>query len=179
MIIGEETRTWADGFDRLLGDVRIESPTEYLMNKYNSFGLSAKDHSSPFWSFAHNLNNRINPQNDKRNFIWNNISKVDVNGKRVSPQVAAELMKLNNVVYREIDLLKPEAVIFLTGYGYDNYIKETFPGIEFIKHTPGKVAALKHPVLPPKTFRTFHPKYLRISGKEKDVLEILVKECLN
>ena len=44
----------------------------------------------------------------------------------------ADSHKYFNVISDEIDILKPEVCIFLTGPSYDNNIRLKFPDVEFI-----------------------------------------------
>ncbi|HVW84012.1 MAG TPA: hypothetical protein VHB50_05010, partial [Bryobacteraceae bacterium] len=69
-----------------------------------------------------------------------------------------------SLLLHEIAILNPGAVIFLTGPNYDREIKAEFPDVQF--HPTSEIpvrmlARLKHPCLPEKTFRTYHPHYLQ------------------
>lgn len=66
-------------------------------------------------------------------YIWNNISKIGCGGaefgkccRRPSAEIREIERKYFNVVADEVRMLKPDIVIFLTGFYADNDIKEKF-----------------------------------------------------
>ena len=68
----------------------------------------------------------------------------------------------------EIAILEPQVCVFFTGPDYDSIISSTFSGCEFLPcdGVPTReLARLAHKSLPVTSFRTFHPKYLRLSRK--------------
>mgnify|MGYP004514044193 CR=1 FL=1 len=66
----------------------------------------------------------------KAAYLWNNISKLSVGGRNgVSSDIHDLEKKYFHVIPQEIEILKPDVLIFLTGPGqnaYYNYIKENF-----------------------------------------------------
>ncbi len=65
-------------------------------------------------------------------FLWNDISKLtSTDGKAVDPTTHELEKKYFHVIPSEIRILKPDIIVFLTGFGkngakYDGYIKENF-----------------------------------------------------
>jgi len=80
----------------------------------------------------------------------------------------------------EVRILDPTAVVFFTGPRYDAILRSEFPGLELnavAGHTSRQFAEAVHPALPNSAFRTYHPRYLRRSGKwsrVKDLAEFVV-----
>ncbi len=68
----------------------------------------------------------------------------------------------------EIQVLAPTSVLFLTGPQYDEVLRDEFPLASF-ERVPNQdarqVARVRHERLPAASFRTYHPGYLRRSGK--------------
>ena len=71
--------------------------------------------------------------NRKVEAVWNNISKIGCGGKdfgkscgKPTAQIRDIERKYFNVVADELKILKPDVVIFLTGFGADREIKEIF-----------------------------------------------------
>lgn len=63
----------------------------------------------------------------------------------------------------EVNIIRPDVAVFFTGSRYDGRLRETFPGVVF--HRVSRlVSRLEHPQLPLHSYRTSHPKYLRLSG---------------
>ena len=80
----------------------------------------------------------------------------------------------------EVRILEPTAVVFFTGPNYDAILRNEFPGLELnavAGHTSRQFAEAVHPALPNSAFRTYHPSYLRRSGKwswVKEIAELVV-----
>lgn len=65
--------------------------------------------------------------------VWNNISKIGCGGKDFGNSCAKPTQEIRdieqryfNVIQEEIDILNPDIILFLTGYGADEDIKEKF-----------------------------------------------------
>ena len=66
-------------------------------------------------------------------YIWNNVSKIGCGGKdfgkscrKPTPEIRDIEREYFDVVAEEVKILKPDAIIFLTGFGADQEIKEIF-----------------------------------------------------
>ena len=77
------------------------------------------------------LSNRLG--NLKVEAVWNNVSKIGCGGKdfgKSCRKPTAEIREIEckyfNVIADEVKILKPDVVIFLTGFGADRVIKEIF-----------------------------------------------------
>lgn len=69
----------------------------------------------------------------KIEYLWNNVSKIGCGGKafgRSCRKPTAEIREIErtyfNIVAEEVKILKPDVILFLTGFGADNEIKEIF-----------------------------------------------------
>ena len=69
----------------------------------------------------------------KIEYLWNNVSKIGCGGKtfggcccRPTPEIREIERKYFNVVAEEVKILKPDIILFLTGFGADQEIKEKF-----------------------------------------------------
>jgi hypothetical protein len=103
--------------------------------------------------------------------VWSNLVKVDQNGERPSAQVEAIISRYA-LVPREIAIIRPRAVFFLTGYTYDSRLQETFPGCQLEPVAPA-IDRVLHSDLPNASFRTYHPNYLR-RGRRWDIIDTLI-----
>jgi len=69
----------------------------------------------------------------------------------------------------EVEVLKPDVVVFFTGPSYDNSIQCAFPEAESYPLVPespkSEIAMVNAPGLPINTIRTFHPVYLQRSRR--------------
>lgn len=135
-----------------------------------------KTNPSPFWDFLRKLNeNGLTPS-------WNNIDKVyqkksQNNGEKVIRLTDAQRKKFNEAVcdgrtllQREIEISKPDAIIFVTGPYYRVSMETALGGVSLGDKvpTPGRIwtdisskAGLGIPCL-----WTYHPRYLRLRSFE-------------
>ena len=156
MIVGQQTRGWGEGVPWGLSAVET---VDGLIRWYENYEL-CKSNLSPFWKASHELCRRLNGDGRDRQFIWANLAKID-EAKGPSREDLKDLMAaLFIVLPTEIRLPKPDVVVFFTGPCYDERLAATFPGCEF-KAVKGRdkraLSLLKHPMLPPRSYRTYHP----------------------
>ena len=171
MYVGQETNGWAT----------LQTPDDVrsLMDFHKEFNL-AKDYprkGAPFWSFAHRLDSRMNPQGPERSFIWSNIARLGFanNAGRVS-QSDLEFWSGKRLLATEIKVLSPRAVIFATGPRYDDLVRAEFDGIDLPEISKDKpIARIAHVDLPSLSFRMYHPAFLRRNKLEELVTDIIVK----
>jgi len=165
LIIGQETKGWGDDVE----DLNVQ------MNLYENFNLGEKYHSSPFWNITRKVEKALG--NEPYTCTWTNISKYDVNCGRAYGLQAETIATLDDILLDEIKILKPKVCLFFTGVDFDDRIKKIFPGVEYLpvkEHShPDRFFRLKHTLLPTLTFRSDHPKYLRLSGQEQSIIDYI------
>ena len=164
MIIGQETNGWNYNVDDL----------EKQMKVYEDFNVGIEYYSSPFWNVTRKLEKALG--NEAYSCAWTNFSKYDVDAGRAHGEQEKEISTLDNLLEKEIEILKPKICILFTGPNFDHRINKTFENVEFIEvngFSRREISQLKHKSLPELTFRTYHPNYLRRSGMEEDILEFL------
>lgn len=162
MVVGQQTFGW--------GSPEHSGTVEKLMEGYGEFDLAASYRPSPFWTASHELHKALNPDSPPRTFLWSNLVKVDQEGRRPDPAVEDAVARLD-LLAMEIEVTQPDVVVFFTGPSYDLRLAATFAGIGFTEIAPG-ITTLKHPILPARSFRTYHPAYLRRSGKWEILSEL-------
>ena len=64
----------------------------------------------------------------------------------------------------EVRILKPDVAVFFTGPEYDARLQTTFPDVRFVRRDD-EVTQLRSNLLPEKSFKTYHPTYLRRAKK--------------
>lgn len=162
LIVGQQAREWGGYFNGQPTPQLVDN----LMKVYETFELG-KSVPSPFWQAAHEIYARVNPDGPAGGFVWTNVIKIDQDGQRPIPPVVEACLNTFGLLPEEIEILKPDVVVFLTGPYYDADLQLLFPGVEFrsvcqdipIHH----LAQVVHPRLPDKSFRIYHPGYLRRS----------------
>ncbi len=170
LFIGQETNGWQNFRINNIDAIKC------MINEYKIFEL-AKKKQSIFWQAIKTINHGVNG-NQRLNFIWSNISKYGKNKKgRVSTKVSFLENEKLKILLDEIEILKPDAIVFLTGPSYDNDILSKIGPVKFIscsKYTTRQLARLENTKLPYKTFRTYHPTYLRRAKLESIIKEIVL-----
>lgn len=148
MIVGQQTHGWPS----------IEVGLDELLRRYAAFDLGRQYYSSPFWQASHQLFRAVNPDGPERAFLWSNLVKVDQHGERPRVEIEDAVSALG-LLNLELQILKPDAVVFFTGPYYDDRLRLTFPGVQY-QEMGQDVVRLQHEDLPAKAFRTYHPRYL-------------------
>jgi hypothetical protein len=174
MIFGQETNDWLN-FHCVEPQTAMESYRNFWINKQ-----SKNSKKGVFLQILNNFqNNMLNPE--KVSCIWNNTIKI---GSTKSGTPSKEIIEWQknwfSVVQEEVQILKPDFIIFLTGPKYDKYIKEIFgkfslsPVLNKKKRQIAKLNFTADRKL--VVFRTYHPQYLRRSKLEKEILIFLQQQ---
>ena len=172
LFVGQETNSWFE-----CGSSLDKNSLKQVITNYEEFEL-ANGYNSPFWRFIKELNSRFN--DTEYCYLWTNINKFGQHGAegRPDPKVLDLESEYFNILKDELTILKPDAVIFLTGPNYDNDIINKLGATEFLEcsdHTSREFAQLKNKYLPKKSFRIYHPNYLSHSKMFDEYLDILSK----
>lgn len=120
-------------------------------------------------------------------YIWNNVSKIGCGGKdfgRSCRKPTAEIRDIEreyfNVVAEEVKILRPDVIIFLTGFGADQEIKEIFGLSDSSFHSVKEGVFLDRIDIPGIKYaaRTIHPS--RKSNEElKKHFDALIEDIVN
>ncbi len=184
MIFGQETWGWHE----------FSTPIEEGMNKYESFFIKEnfyKRHKkSAFWKafkfFKSNLKRHFDDKSVT--FVWNNISKIGKNNGKTG--VTKEIRELEqnyfNVIKEELEILKPDIVIFLTG-NRNKDLKFHFTDITFenIEMQNPKKKKMKYKAstkvisryLPKKSVKLYHPSFFGgFNYVKQDALRFILED---
>lgn len=167
LVIGQETYGW---------EYFAEEDITKQMEVYENFNLGENYYASPFWNMTRKVENALG--NEAYSCAWTNISKYDVDGGRAYGEFETSISTLDNVLVDEMHILQPKVCIFFTGPSFDKRIQNIFNGVTFesVKDFDVRqLSQLKHPDLPIRTFRTYHPNYLRRKGLENGFIEFVAK----
>ena len=178
LLVGQETCGWGDDISLLKFLKDDEDRIKELINKYDKFNFACKDrHNTPFWRFYRELHKKLKIDFKglhPNSIAWTNLFKFDYNGKALSNEQKGIFKSINGeILKREIEIIKPDIILFVTGFGYDNFIKEFFPNQVYEKIVTGFLARIRHESLPANTFRTFHPKSLQLRKKFDYVFDLI------
>jgi len=174
MVIGQETNGWFEQFSNI----------DEITKVYNEFfwGGRCYKRGGQFWNGIKNFKIRLQQKYpDKRiNIIWNNVIKIGkAKGKNKPPEYIQKIEReYFKVLELELEILKPDIILFLSGPNYDDIIKQHFPKI-----IQEAMLSIKQRQLckfsikgNSNCFRTYHPNYLYRSRKLDYFFEIIISE---
>jgi hypothetical protein len=201
MIVGQETFGWYGTYEQFLNEKDSVEITQKIYDKF--LENCSNDYNSPFWNFF----NELKKVNSDASIIWNNVFKFETVDYLNTPEALnnkyglSSLSKMKKYRYlidkikalqkdvfiKELDILKPDVVIFLTGHPYDSLFMDWqfkdisifYQSIEEAENQgidKWKLGQFRNDHLPLKTFRTYHPNYLRRSSKLSKVQKDFIFE---
>jgi hypothetical protein len=146
------------------------------MEAYKNF-LREKARYGPFWNTIRRLETMLKISDGE--FLWSNLNKIDQYNRRPSMRLEKSLVSIFPVLASEIRLAEPDVVVFFTGPLYDSNIELNFPGAKFepirgYEKRRRRLCRVVHKDLPDLSFRTYHPKFLRLNKIERSVLDKMV-----
>jgi len=175
-----------------MGDMNEHHDVDALQTCYKNFDLGknvtfgksnkSRQLNSPFWNFFRTLFYNLNYEDSSvsrktSGFLWTNISKFDLNGTTPSKNVQEENAAGFELLKAEIEIVKPDIVIFCTGTKYNDKIKSVFQPTWNNILGGGLLTQLLTPdnSLPGLTFQTKHPRTLCMKRENRKVAEELTK----
>jgi hypothetical protein len=164
LIVGQETFGW---------DYHV-SNIDKQMQAYENFNLGVDYYSSPFWNITRKVERAL--KNEEHSCAWTNISKFDHDGGKAQGKYEQVISSLDSILVDEIKIIAPTVCIFFTGPSFDGRIKNIFEGIQFddVSNWPNRqFCKLTHPLLPENTFRSYHPKSLRMRHLENNFIDFI------
>ena len=161
LVIGQETGGW-DGFS---------DNVERSLKIYKDFNLGYS-YNSPFGNSTREIEKNLNLE--RCSCSWSNINKFDDGGGRPFGDSLKIIEKFDEVLLSEIQILKPDVVVFFSGPKFEYRINNLFENVEFneVKGFQNmQLSRLSHKLLPFNTYRTYHPRYLRQSKLEEKLVD--------
>ncbi len=154
------------------------------MSKYRKFDLFETGKYTTIWKYMYEFKNLLMPESvGEKNFLWNNLSKFCTwDGKTLSKEDFYEFTKNFNVLHSEVEITKPNIIIFFTGYNWDEKLKEQFNSEIQLNQlrddlSTNELAQLKSNIFPKHTYRVAHPRSLQLC-KKWHYMEIILEEII-
>ena len=162
LIVGQETNGWTYHVQEI----------EKQMSTYENYNVGINNGTTAFWNVIRRIETILG--NAPHSCAWTNLSRFDLYGGKPHGKYQKVISQLDNLVLEEIRIVDPKVCFFFTGPDYDRRLLNIFPGIEMIE-IPGwninQLCLLKHPSLPVYTFRSYHPKSLRLRRLESTFIQ--------
>lgn len=177
MIMGQETDSWERQQKRPFTPIDqsskiVASTVDDFMDTYRTF-LNEWGKNSPFWHYIKNINSSLNRQLPGKTIeiIWNNIYKIGnkEKGKNRPTDIIRSFENEHfNVIEEEVNILKPDIIIFFTGPNYEKRVEKIFsitsstPLVSSINERELAKFQLSNGIT---AYRTYHPNYLQQNSK--------------
>lgn len=187
LYIGKENNGWSSRASLkrkylIEGGYSDNSYVEALIGLYKSFNLGA-NYRKPFFTFLSDLIQPYRDNSIRIGVLWTNLLRMDCTGK--NKYIKNDMFNADNneILRKEIDILKPDITIFVTGPSYDNFLRKTFDDLTMHESDNKELnrrrfALLESKHLPGTTIRTYHPGaykniYLHKQNVKKKVLKTI------
>ena len=180
MIVGQEARNLTD-YGKSLKEYQMWS-ISFLSSQLEN--KESKKLSSPFWEFIRKIKRYFSDYN----IYWTNIDKLHLISKGKTERLEKECEKVLNEKYlndksifeREIEIIKPAVIIFLTGPDYYQTM-ECALGTSF-DDKPMRTKNQSKPIVNitdklkkysyvESAFWTYHPKFLNMKNEMDNVID--------
>ena len=166
-IVGQETYGWNCDYN----DISSQQKT------YRNFNMGERYYSSPFWNITRKLERLIGIE--AYSCAWSNLNRYDYDGGAPTSEFAVKLSVLDYLLREEVQIIKPDICLFYTNRKYDNRLRAQYEGLSFeeVSGLPfNHFCRLVHPDLPIHSYRTPHPKTIRIQSWEEDFISAMERE---
>lgn len=167
LVIGQETNGWACNYRDL----------DFQLAYYRDFNVAENYRVSPFWQFVRKIESIMSIV--PCSCAWTNLNRFDQDHAPPKGEVLAQITTLDFLVREEITALLPDVCVFFTHKRHDDRLTALYDGLTF-ENLPGLPAddfvRLRHPALPANTFRTPHPKSIRLRGLEDSFMRVVRKQ---
>lgn len=166
LIVGQETNGWTYYIDEI----------QKQMDTYEEFNVGKGFNSTTFWNVTRKVESALG--NEPHSCAWTNLSKFDLYGGKAYGKYEKVISSLDKIIVDEIKIVNPKVCLFFTGPDFDSRLKKIFDGVKFEAISSWNVkqfCRLIHPELPEYSFRSYHPKSLRLRRLENDFLEYISK----
>lgn len=187
MIFGQETNGWGGGEfseDNELDVIEIlidgdgNNPDCMGYRGFFSEKFCYK-YGGQYWNMVKRfiIDLQTDNQDKKIDYIWNNLIKMGKKGISFPNYWYDDIIKkyFNNLVIKEIDILKPDFIVFFSGPNYDKYLNDIF-GNPLKKLVAGfnepELCEIEIPNIK-KAFRTYHPQFLYRDNQNRPYSEYL------
>lgn len=166
MLVGKETRGWGGGLARTIAGLGPTSDVRSYLNetmRLHARYLRAPQAGSKFFQFFRELSARLDAASpDGSSIIWANLFCMSYLGKspvRAKLQFERIARLSRELLLAQIEVLRPDAIFFVTGAGYDKHLKSVLAvRNESVRVSPKRLWCFETAGRIP-CFRTAHPQW--------------------
>lgn len=178
MIFGQETNSWCKECEH---KSQFSGNISKSLEVYKKFYLKGgfKKYRGAFWNEFKRIKKEVQKKKNNSTFIWNNVNKIGRIGKGNITEINKIQFEHFQVIKKEIDIIKPNIIVFLTGPNYNNFIRKNigeFTETKIIDNLNKISMDLNYTDI--KMFKTFHPQALYRKKINKIVIGKLIEEIV-
>jgi len=184
VLVGKETNGWFNANERKEEGLtqinkQFEKYIHSLKKLYSRHNIGA-NYRSPIYLFIDILFERL-AEFKKAGILLTELLRHDHYGSRLPNEIIAKVAFDNNFIFRkELEILKPDALIFLTGPTYDRHINMTYPSAIFHElegYSLNQVSVIENIPNIKKAVRIYHPDYHNRLGADfkYEMTEVITK----
>jgi hypothetical protein len=190
VVVGQETNGWLGTYRDFLAEsktIECARTKQCATSAFDVYEWILENHKTTFFQYLDmirfGLYGKASAHSTRKTILWLNLFKISRGPMWRSPW-KREVMRLQgDVVQREITLLKPDVVIFLTGPNYDDVLEDAAWNAQITEMGvyPKRQLAqvIQKELLPGLSFRTYHPKYLRLKKKGLEFCIPAIVQAIN
>lgn len=164
LVIGQETNGWS---------YFVEDPLRQ-MQTYENYEVGKNYSNTALWNTVRKIENVLG--NKPCSCEWSNLSRFDLYGGRSHGRYQKAIAVLDNLLHDEVKIVRPQMCLFFTGPNLDIRIERVFKGLRLEPQSgwePNQLCRLVHSSLPPLTFRSYHPRFLRLKSLESSFIDFI------
>lgn len=174
MIVGQETRGWLGSFGKT-----HETPTlEYVARSMTGHRnwLAGPAGRSKFGQFLRASAKKLIAV--EGSVAWHNLFAISFKGSSPRKSKAFELITelSRELLLKQIELLQPRAILFVTGAGYDRYLKACFDGLIESSCVVEPRRLWRFRIGDTLCLRTTHPRFAQGNPHRAQALQEIVAE---
>ena len=168
MYVGQETWGWVSELGDSSMDECLRIYKKYFLNE--EYLLNSR--KSVFWRSVKNFDGYFSDlfQGKQVVGVWNNVAKIGLHGKKGMRDCVRDFgHQFFPVFAREVEILAPDVIVFMTGPYRDKDIRQHFPAAKMARAVDSiparQLAAVEIPGFSGVAVRTYHPRYFGGFGR--------------
>jgi len=172
LFLGRESNGW---FGKLNFDIYD------CIKRYKDFELCNEGDYTTFWQYIYETKNILMPKTvGQKNFLWSNVSKFsNPDGTAIDFEDFKTFCDNFNVLQSEIEIAKPDVIIFFSGNSWDEKIQyQINDKISFERVSDNipanELSRLVSDAFPYHTYRLAHPRTLQFQ-KKWNYMELIIE----
>lgn len=155
------------------------------IKKYVDFELCKNGKNTTFWQYIYDTKNILMPKTiGQKNFLWSNVSKFsNLDGTAIHRDDFNFFCDNFNVMQSEIEISKPDVIIFFSGNTWDEKIQYQIKDRIYFEQVNSNIpvselSRLASVSFPYHTYRVDHPITLQ-TQKKWNYMELIMNEIRN